>query len=142
MARARETADIIHRCLPPALAVERSAPNPNLNEGRPAHVVPEGRRKGGIDKLRTPCIRRKAPPQNRCGQLSAAPPSPSRCSRKAAFPALATAAGAHPAATLLILRRRRPRSATPLARARLPSLAGPAMSPKSVHDDGPRIEVT
>jgi len=42
MARAQETAGIIHRCLPSSLGVEALPPNPNLNEGRPAHSVPEG----------------------------------------------------------------------------------------------------
>jgi serine/threonine-protein phosphatase PGAM5 len=40
MARAQETAQIIKKHLP---GVEATAPNPNLNEGRPAHVCPGGR---------------------------------------------------------------------------------------------------
>ena len=40
MARAKETAAIIKRHLP---GVAATAPNPNLNEGRPAHVCPGGR---------------------------------------------------------------------------------------------------
>lgn len=40
MARAKETADIICSHLP---GVDRSEPDPDLNEGRPAHNVPGGR---------------------------------------------------------------------------------------------------
>lgn len=39
MARAKETADIITSHLP---GVERAAPDPDLNEGRPAHTIPGG----------------------------------------------------------------------------------------------------
>ena len=39
MARAKETADIIAKHLP---GVERAAPDPDLNEGRPAHNIPGG----------------------------------------------------------------------------------------------------
>ena len=40
LARAKETAEIIKKYLPGATATK---PNPNLNEGRPAHVCPGGR---------------------------------------------------------------------------------------------------
>lgn len=40
MARAKETADIIASHLP---GVERAEPDPDLNEGRPAHNIPGGR---------------------------------------------------------------------------------------------------
>ena len=40
MARAKETADIIASHLP---GVERAQPDPDLNEGRPAHNIPGGR---------------------------------------------------------------------------------------------------
>jgi serine/threonine-protein phosphatase PGAM5 len=44
MARAKETADIIAAHLP---GVPRSEPEPNLNEGRPAHNVPGGKASPG-----------------------------------------------------------------------------------------------
>lgn len=49
MARAKETADIIASHLP---GVERSDPDPDLNEGRPAHNVPGGKASSGaIEKV-------------------------------------------------------------------------------------------
>ena len=48
MARAKETADIIASHLP---GVYRSDPDPNINEGRPAHNIPGGRAsEGTIEK--------------------------------------------------------------------------------------------
>lgn len=41
MARAKETADIIGQHLPES--VQRSDPDPNLNEGRPCHHIPGGK---------------------------------------------------------------------------------------------------
>jgi serine/threonine-protein phosphatase PGAM5 len=44
MARAKETADIIAAHLP---GVERSEPDPGLNEGRPSHTIPGGKASAG-----------------------------------------------------------------------------------------------
>ena len=49
MARAKETADIIAQHLP---NVHRSDPDPDLNEGRPAHCIPGGKASSGaIEKV-------------------------------------------------------------------------------------------
>ena len=46
--RAKETADIIAKHLP---GVERAAPDPLLNEGRPAHTIPGGKAKPAIVEM-------------------------------------------------------------------------------------------
>jgi len=45
MARAKETADIMVSSIESSLGitVPRSPPNPDLNEGRPCHIIPSGR---------------------------------------------------------------------------------------------------
>eukprot|EP00592_Proboscia_alata_P006219 CAMPEP_0194356400 /NCGR_PEP_ID=MMETSP0174-20130528/4061_1 /TAXON_ID=216777 /ORGANISM="Proboscia alata, Strain PI-D3" /LENGTH=343 /DNA_ID=CAMNT_0039125977 /DNA_START=351 /DNA_END=1382 /DNA_ORIENTATION=- len=66
LTRAKETADIIARQLPPSIkndsndivlvdGIERMDPDPNLNEGRPAHTIPGGKASSSIIEKMDEC---------------------------------------------------------------------------------------